>query len=128
MKTVGNAIWALGGGAKSSTKGSPLKIRSNKTTRLVEQIEEMHMLDQSRSEQDLVNTLGSVLRRADETLLEAVCSIAHAHELRRESIMQELHALATRMGILPLSQLPDRSLEDARLELGMTMPVGHSAP
>jgi hypothetical protein len=88
----------------------------------------MRMLDQSRSEQDLVNALGSVLRRADETVLEAVCSIAHEHELRRESIMQELHALATRMGILPLSQLPDRSLEDARLELGITMPVGHSAP
>ena len=80
MKTIGNAIWALGGRAKSFTKGSPLKIRANKTTSLVERIQEMRMLDQSRSEQDLVNALGSVLKCADETLLEAVCSIAHEHE------------------------------------------------
>jgi hypothetical protein len=128
MKRLGTqfGLWEVG--RKAPRKVHHLKLRSNKTTSLVERIEEMHMLDQSRSEQDLVNTLGSVLKCADETLLEAVCSIAHAHELRRESIMQELHALATRMGILPLSQLSDRSLEDGRLELGMTMPVGHSAP
>jgi hypothetical protein len=90
------------------------------TANLIEQIEEMRirMHEQSRSEQDLVNALGSALKRADEKLLEAVRSVALEHELRRESIMKELHALAARMGSLPASQLPGGSLEDARLTLG----------
>jgi hypothetical protein len=90
------------------------------TTSLIEQIEEMRirMHEQSRSEQDLVNALGLALKRADEKLLEAVRSVALEHDLRRESIMNELHALAARMGTLPGSQLPGGSLEDARLRLG----------
>jgi hypothetical protein len=86
------------------------------TANLIEQIEEMRirMHEQSRSEQDLVNALGSALKRADEKLLEAVRSVALEHEIRRESIMKELHALAARMASLPVSQLPGGSLEDAR--------------
>ena len=89
------------------------------TTTLVEQIEEMRirMHEQARSEQDLVNALGQALRRADERLLEAVRNVAFEHEARREGIMQELHALAARVGALPVSTLPPESLHDARLNL-----------
>ena len=89
-------------------------------TTLVEQIEEMriHMHDVSRREQHLVNALGLALKRTDEKLLEAVRSVAVEHELRREGIMNELHALAARMGSLPVSQrraaLPE---EDAPIHL-----------
>ena len=90
------------------------------TTSLIEQIEEMRirMHEQARSEQDLVNALGLALKRADEKLLDAVRGVALEHELRREGIMKELHALAARMGTLPASQLPGGSLEDTRLTLG----------
>ena len=90
------------------------------TTTLVEQIEEMriHMHDVSRREQHLLNAFGLALKRTDEKLLEAVRSVAVEHELRREGIMNELHALAARMGTLPASQLPAAAtLEDAPVEL-----------
>jgi hypothetical protein len=86
------------------------------TTTLVEQIEEMRirMHEESRREQHLVHALGLALKRTDEKLLEAVRSVAAEHASRREGIMQELHALATRMGTLPASQrraaLPDAPL------------------
>jgi hypothetical protein len=87
------------------------------TMSLVEQTR-IRIHDQSGNEQDLVNALGLALKSADEEVLQAVRSIAHEHELRRESIMKELHALATRLGILPVSQFPAGSLEDARLKPG----------
>ena len=76
------------------------------TTTLVEQIEEMriHTHEVSRREQHLVNALGLALKRADAKLLEAVRSVAVEQEFRREGIMQELHALAARMGTFPASQ------------------------
>jgi hypothetical protein len=51
------------------------------TASLVEQIEEMRvrMHEQSRSEHELVNALGLALKRADETLLEALRSITVEH-------------------------------------------------
>lgn len=90
------------------------------TTSLVEQIEEMRvrMHEQSRSEHQLVNALGLALKRADETLLEALRSIAVEHELRRENIMHELQAFATRLGTSPTYQLPAGSLQGARLKSG----------
>src|SRR5262245_5450851 len=89
------------------------------TTTLLEQIEEMRirMHQQSRREQELVNTLGLALRRADEKLLEAVRNVAFEHEARREGIMNELQALASRMGTLPLAQEPAALREDAALRL-----------
>jgi hypothetical protein len=88
-------------------------------TTLVEQIEEMriHMHDVSRREQHLVNALGLALKRTDEKLLEAVRSVAVEHELRREGIMNELHALAARMGSLPVSQRRAALREDAPIHL-----------
>ena len=89
------------------------------TTSLVEQIEEMRvrMHEQSRSEHELVNALGSALKRADDTLLEALRSVAAEHELRRENIMNELQALATRLGTSPY-QLAAGSVQGARLNAG----------
>ncbi len=88
-------------------------------TTLADQIEAMRirMHEQARSEQDLVNALGQALKRADEKLLEAVRNVAFEHEWRRESIMKELHALAARVGALPISQAPPETLQDARLNL-----------
>ena len=89
------------------------------TTTLVEQIEEMRirMHQQSRSEQELVNALGLALKRADEKLLSAVRNVALEHELRRESIMNELYTLGSRMGTLPSSQEPLAVREDTSLRL-----------
>ena len=88
-------------------------------TTLVEQIEAMRirMHEQARSEQDLINALGQALKRADDKLLEAVRDVAYEHELRREGIMQELHALAARLGALPISMAPPEPLQDPRLNL-----------
>jgi len=90
------------------------------TASLVEQIEEMRvrMHEQSRSEHELVNALGLALKRADETLLEALRSITVEHELRRENIMKELQALATRLSTRPMYQLADGPSQGARLKLG----------
>ena len=89
------------------------------TTTLVEQIEEMRirMHEQARSEQDLINALGQALKRADETLLEAVRTVAFEHEVRRDGIMKELHALAARLGVLPIAMAPSGAPHDARLNL-----------
>ena len=89
------------------------------TTTLVEQIEEMRiqMHEVSRREQHLVNALGLALKRADAKLVEAVRSVGVEQELRREGIMQELHALAARMGTFPASQGPAVAFEDAPVEL-----------
>ena len=89
------------------------------TTTLVEQIEEMRirMHEQSRHEQDLVNALGLALKRSDDKLLTAIRSIAIEHESRREGVMNELVALAARMGTLPLSQGPATIRDDAPLSL-----------
>jgi hypothetical protein len=86
-------------------------------TTLVEQIEAMRiqMHEQARSEQDLVHALGLALRRADEKLLEAVRTVSLEHELRREDITRELHALATRMGALPIPQVEATTRHDASL-------------
>ena len=88
-------------------------------TTLVEQIEAMRirMHEQARSEQDLINALAQALKRADEKLLEAVRNVTFEHEVRREAIMKELHALAARLRALPISMVPAESLPDARLNL-----------
>lgn len=89
------------------------------TMTLVEQIEEMRirMHEEARSEQHLVNALGLALKRADEKLLQAIRKVAVEHTSRREGIMKELHALAARMGTLPLSQGRHSVREDAPLAL-----------
>ena len=98
------------------------------TLTLVEQIEEMRirMHELARREQDVVNALGQALKRADEKLLQAVRNVALEHELRRESILKELHALAARMGALPhRRQL--RRWRKPRLTYRITKPACQSA-
>jgi hypothetical protein len=82
------------------------------TPTLVEQIEEMRirMYEPACSEQDLVNALGQALKRADESLLEAIRNVGLEHELRCEGIIRELRALALRMGALPAASLQDTPL------------------
>jgi hypothetical protein len=89
------------------------------TWTLVEQIEEMRirMHALARREQDVVNSLGQALKRADEKLLQAVRNVALEHEFRREGILKELQALAARMGALPQPRAPAASLENAPLNL-----------
>ncbi len=89
------------------------------TLTLVEQIEEMRirMHALARREQDVVNSLGQALKRADEKLLQAVRNVALEHEFRREGILKELQALAARMGALPQPRAPAASLENAPLNL-----------
>jgi hypothetical protein len=100
------------------------------TTSLVEQIEEMRvrMHEQSRSEHELVNALGSALKRADDALLEAIRSIAVEHELRRENIMNELQAFASRLGTSPTYQLAAGSLQGERLTSGTHEVARPSSP
>src|SRR5262245_30369007 len=87
------------------------------TTTLAEQIEEMRirMHEEARNEQHLVNALGLALKRADEKLQQAIRDVAVEHTSRREGIMQELQALAARMGTLPLSQGRNTVRENASL-------------
>jgi hypothetical protein len=88
-------------------------------TTLVEQIEEMRirMHEQALSEQDLINALGQALKRADETLLEAIRNVAFEHELRREGILRELQAMAARLGVLPASRVPLETPREVPLNL-----------
>ena len=60
----------------------------------------------------MVNALGQTLKRADETLRQAVRNVALEPELRRDSL-KELQALAGRMGALP--RAPAASPESAPL-------------
>ena len=72
-------------------------------TTLIQQIEEMRirMNDLATKEQGLVRALADALARADQTLLQDVCSVAADHEVRRGAILNELQSLAARMGALP---------------------------
>ena len=89
------------------------------TTSLVEQVEEMRvrMNQLARREQDLVRALGQALNRADQKLLQDVHNVALEHEMRREGILRELQALATRMGALPMPRSPYASLENAPIDV-----------
>jgi hypothetical protein len=89
------------------------------TTTLVEQIEEMRvrMNQLARREQDLVRALGQALNRADQKLLQDVRNVALEHEVRREGVLRELQALATRMGALPMPRQPYASLENAPIDV-----------
>jgi hypothetical protein len=63
------------------------------------------MHEQARSEQEIVKALGEALKRADDQLLVAIRNIALEHEMRREGILRELQALATRPGTFPTSRV-----------------------
>jgi len=100
------------------------------TTTLVEQIEEMRirMNQLARREQDLVRALGQALNRADQKLLQDVRNVALEHELRREGILRELQAFASRMGALPMPRQPYASLENAPIDEPVAYESNQPAP
>jgi hypothetical protein len=77
---------------------------------LVQQIEQMRarMEEIAKSDGRLVQALGEALKRADEKLLNDVVELAEEHEARRSSILEELQALACRLGSFPrqIDQVP----------------------
>jgi len=77
---------------------------------LVQQIEQMRarMEEIAKGDGRLVAALADALKRADEKLLHDVVELAEEHEARRGTILEELQALACRMGAFPrqLDQLP----------------------
>jgi len=75
------------------------------------------MHEQVRSEQEIVKALGEALKRADDQLLAAIRTIALEHEMRREGILRELQALATRLGGFPISRVLAGPLQDASTDL-----------
>jgi phosphate uptake regulator len=70
---------------------------------LVQQIEQMRarMEEIAKNDGRLVQALGEALKRADEKLLNDVVELAEEHEARRSSILEELQALACRLGSFP---------------------------
>src|SRR5687768_8160184 len=70
---------------------------------LQQEIEDMraHVKDLTATERALVKALGDELRRSDEDLLHAICTVAADHEARRRVIIGELQALAANAGLLP---------------------------
>lgn len=71
--------------------------------RLPQNVEDLlnRLANTSRTELDLVRTLTDAVRRADEQMLRELRSLTLQHELRRESILDELTTLATRLCALP---------------------------
>ena len=70
---------------------------------LVQQIEQMRvrMEEIAKSDGRLVQALADALKRADEKLLHDVVELAEEHEARRGTILEELQALACRLGTFP---------------------------
>ena len=70
---------------------------------LVQQIEQMraHMEEVAKNDDRLVQALADALKRADEKLLHDVVELAEEHEARRGTILEELQALACRLGTFP---------------------------
>ncbi|MCB1519789.1 MAG: hypothetical protein KDJ37_04340 [Hyphomicrobiaceae bacterium] len=72
-------------------------------TGLPENIEELltELVEKSRDEMNIMVALADAIRRTDDQLLREVRSVTMHHELRREEIMGELNALASRLCALP---------------------------
>ncbi len=77
-------------------------------TGLPQNVEDLltRLADNSRNELSLVRTLADAIRRADEQLLRELRGMTLQHELRRETIVGELHTLAKQLCALPAKPLP----------------------
>lgn len=64
------------------------------------------LAENSQDELTLVRSLADAVRRVDERMLRELRSVTLQHELRRESILGELHTLAARLCNLPAKPLP----------------------
>ena len=72
-------------------------------TTLPENIEQMlhRLMDNSKSELEIVRALADGIRNADEQMLREVRNVAFQHDVRREAIFGELQELASRLCVLP---------------------------
>ena len=72
-------------------------------TGLPENVEQMlaRLLENSKSELDVVRDLADGIRRVDDQMLREVRNVALQHEVRREAIFGELQELASRLCVLP---------------------------
>jgi hypothetical protein len=80
------------------------KMTANTTAnRLPRNIEDLlnRLTENSRNELSLVRTLSEAVRRADEQVLRELRAMSLQHELRRETILDELQGLASRLCALP---------------------------
>ena len=64
------------------------------------------LADNSRSELNLVRTLADAIRRVDDQMLREIRGVTLQHEIRRETIVGELHSLAGRLCNLPVKNMP----------------------
>ena len=73
------------------------------TDRLPRNVEDLlnRMTENSRNELSLIRTLSEAVRRADEQVLRELRGLTMQHELRRETILDELQNLAGRLCALP---------------------------
>lgn len=71
-------------------------------------VEEMlsRLENNSKSELSLVRALAEAIRRVDDQMLHELRNLSLQHELRRESILDELQTLATRLCHLPARPTP----------------------
>ena len=61
----------------------------------------VQLIENSKSELDLVRELAEGIRRVDDQMLREVRNVALQHEVRREAIFGELQKLASRLCALP---------------------------
>lgn len=77
-------------------------------TGMTKTVEEMlgRLENNSKSELNLVRALAEAIRRVDDQMLHELRNLSLQHELRRESILDELQTLATRLCHLPARPTP----------------------
>lgn len=77
-------------------------------TGMTKTVEEMlsRLETNSKSELSLVRALAEAIRRVDDQMLHELRNLSLQHELRRESILDELQTLATRLCHLPARPTP----------------------
>lgn len=77
-------------------------------TGMTKTVEEMlsRLENNSKSELSLVRALAEAIRRVDDQMLHELRNLSLQHELRRESILDELQTLATRLCHLPARPTP----------------------
>jgi hypothetical protein len=112
---------------RAQRRGSTTEHLGGKMSTLVQQIEQMRsrMEEIAKSDGRLVAALAEALKRADEKLLNDVVELAEEHEARRSSILEELQALACRLGAFPrqIDQLPSEERAPRELEAHQAIPI-----
>jgi hypothetical protein len=98
---------------------------------LVQQIEQMRarIEEIAKSDGRLVAALAEAMKQADEKLLHDVVELAEEHEARRGSVLEELQALACRLGTFPrqLDHVPSEERAAPReLEQRQAIPLNLS--